>query len=87
MFEDSQKLIFSTIVSHWAIEGTVNFLKNGKISVKFHNEKKRIQFHKLIDIIEILENYDEKNPLIKQVTKDEIKIKIFNSGVRGDFSG
>jgi len=58
MLEDAQKLIYNNIVSHKEIEGTVNLLKNGLISVKFKREKSRIHFHNYVSILELLEVYE-----------------------------
>lgn len=63
MFEDSQRLIFESIVKHWSVEGPVSFLQNGLISVKFKHEPGRIWFHSLLSIIELLDVFDENKNL------------------------
>lgn len=44
MLEDAQNTIFELIIKSPEIQGSVNFLKNGLISVKFKKESKRMKF-------------------------------------------
>lgn len=58
MLEDAQNTIYQMIVKSPFIESSVNFLKSGKISVKFTAEANRMTFNRLVDILELLEVYE-----------------------------
>jgi len=66
MLEDAQKTIFEMIVKSPFVESSVNFLKSGKISVKFTTESGRMTFRRLVDILEHLEVYEELSKNKKQ---------------------
>ena len=60
MLDDAQKTIFELIVNSKEIEGSVNFTKDGLISVKFVKEKKRIKFKNLLFALEMIEIYEQR---------------------------
>lgn len=63
MLEEAHNTIFENIVKHPSIEGSVNLLKDGTISVKFVHEPKRIHFSNFIEVLEIIECVDNIKPV------------------------